>query len=366
MTRLEAVTGLAVLSLVAGGLGHKYFELKTLADTPAPEREIKISLERRPVATVDGVVHAYLTDVADVPEGERWEKLGALLSALESPELAMAPVDGEVGEKLAKAVIEGAGAVPDESPEGLELRRRAVALVAGRTSSPESREFVMKVLSEGPQTLRDEALRRIGRAGGVRGPEFFAKVQELQAAGQVPESILPEALRRSGGRKAKQPLLDLLASTDSKRLVTGCAVALQDYKEPELLGAVLERLEQLGMLDESVKMPWISSPLLDEHLKTAELSKLRRGMMAVRTRPSLAKSGVAKLERGLASPDAETRRVAYQAVKKAVVAKTVGVEQGESLLAGRVESETEPVLKAELTGSLESIRGQKVPETGVQ
>lgn len=366
MTRLQAVTGLAVLSLVAGGLGRKYLALKTLAETPAPERELKISLERRPVPSVDAVVHAYLADAAGVPAEERWEKLGALLDALEGPELAVGPVDGEVGELLAKAVIDGAAAVPDESPEGLELRRRAVAVVAGRTSSPQSKEFVMKVLSEGPQTLRDEALRRIGRAGGVRGPEFFAKVRELQAAGQVPETILPGALRRSGGLKAKQPLLDLLASTDSKRLIAGCAVALQDYREPELLGPVLERLEQLGMLDESVKMPWISAPLLDKHLAAVDGTKLRRGMMAVRARPSLARSGIIKLEKGLSSPDAETRRVAVQAVKKAVAAKSVGVEPGESLLAGRVESETEPVLKAELTGSLESIRGQKVPETGVQ
>jgi hypothetical protein len=366
MTRLEAVAGLAVLSLVAGGLGHKYVALKTLAETPAPEREIKISRESRPVPTVDGVVHAYLTEVTDVPESERWDKLGALLSALETPELAMAPVDGEVGELLAKAVIAGIGSSPDESPEGLELRRRAVAVVAGRTSSPESREFVMKTLSKGPQTLRDEALRQIGKAGGVRGPEFFAKVQELQAAGQVPEAILPGALRRSGGTKAKQPLLDLLASTSSKRLIAGCAVALQDLRDPALLGPVLERMEQLGMLEEGVKMPWISMPLFDKHLETAEGSALRRGMLAVRARPALAKSGLAKLEKGLSSPDAETRRVAYQAVKKAVVAKTVGVEQGTSLLAGRVESETEPVLKAELTGSLESLRGQTVPETGVQ
>lgn len=366
MTRLEAVAGLTVLSLVAGGLGHKYVELKTLAETPAPEREIKISRESRPIPTVDAVVHAYLIETEGMADADRLPKLGALLTALDSQDLAMAPVDGEVGERLAQALITGIGASPDESPEGLELRRRAVAVVAGRTSSPESKEFVLKTLSEGPQTLRDEALRQLGKAGGVRGPEFFAKVRELQAAGQVPESILPGALRRSGGTKAKQPLLDLLAGTDSKRLIAGCAVALQDYRDPELLGPVLERLEQLGMLEEGVKMPWLSAPLLDKHLQTAEGTKLRRGMLAVRARPALARSGVAKLEKGLSSPDAETRRVAYQAVKKAVVAKAVGVEQGTSLLAGRVESETEPVLKAELTGSLESLRGQTVPETGVQ
>lgn len=365
MTRFQAVAGLTVVGLAAGGLVSQYQKLTELARTPDPEKSYVIARERRPVASVDSVVHAYLTDSEGVPEAERFAKLGALLNALDSEDLAMAPVDGEVGEQLAKAVIDGIGVSTDSSKEVLELRRRAVGVVAGRTSSAISKEFVMQTLKEGPQALRDEALRQIGRAGGVRGPELFASVKELQAAGQVPESILPGVLRRTGGTKAKQPLLDLMAGTDSKKLIVGCAVALQDYKEPELLGNVLERLEQLGMLDEGVKMPWISAPLLDKHLASAEGTKLRRGMLAVRARPSLAKSGTAKLEKGLSSPDAETRRVAVQAVKKAVTAKAVGVEQGENLLAGRVETETEPVLKAELTGSLESIRGQKA-ETGVQ
>ncbi len=366
MTRLEAAAGIAVLSLFAGGVGHKYVQLKTLAATPDPEREVRIADERRPIPSVDGVVHAYLLRTDETAEDGKLAALGEMLTALDSPDLAMAPVDGEVGERLAKAVIGALGVSTDESPEGLELRRRGVAAVVGRTSAPESKEYALKILGEGPRVLRDEVLRQIGRAGGVRGPELYEKVRELQAAGSVPEHLLPGALRRSGGVKAKQPLLELMAGTDSKKLVSGCAVALQDYRDPELVGPVLERLEQLGMLDESVKMPWLSAPLLSSHLETADGARLRRGMLALRARPALTKSMPARLERGLASPDAETRRVAVQAVKKAVSAKTLDAAAGESMLAGKVENETEPVLKAELTGSLEHIRGLKVSETGVQ
>jgi len=51
--------------------------------------------------------------------------------------------------------------------------------------------------------------------------------------------------------------------------VTGCAIALQDYRDPALLGDVLDRLEQVGRLDSAGKMPWISAPLLDAFMKTA-------------------------------------------------------------------------------------------------
>lgn len=73
------------------------------------------------------------------------------------------------------------------------------------------------------------------------------------------------------------------------------------------------------------------------------------------------------VEKGLQSPDPDTRRYAAIAVKKAVVAKIVDAKQGQTLLAGRLQVETEPVLKAELTGGLERIHTLlEQKETGVQ
>ena len=121
------------------------------------------------------------------------------------------------------------------------------------------------------------------------------------------------------------------------------------------------------MLDSAGKMPWLSPALLDEHLKSADKSQMRRGMIAMATRPVLVKTGIAHVEKGLQSPDADTRRYAAVAVKKAVVAKFVDAKQGETLLAGRLQVETEPVLKAELTGGLERIHSVlEQKETGVQ
>jgi hypothetical protein len=220
MTRFEAVAGLAVFSLLAGGVGRKYVQLRSLAETPDPERAVELARESRPIVSVESVLQAYLMESDQVPEGDKLARLGALLTVLESAELATSPVDGEVGETLAKTILGVLATAPDESPEGLELRRRAVAVVVGRTSSPESKDFALKVLSEGPQVLRDEALRQLGRAGGVRGPEFFAKVRELQAAGSIPESLLPGALRRSGGVKAKAPGLSRAARSPCRTTAT--------------------------------------------------------------------------------------------------------------------------------------------------
>jgi hypothetical protein len=357
MNRLEAAAGISVIALVALGFGQKYVELSNLAQTPDPLKFSKNdpSPESRPVSTLDSAVHAFLANTETAADADRMVHLGELISALDGPDLSDDDFDADVAETLAKNVVAVVETKSDDSTEGDELRRRAVALLASRVPTPTSKAFILKVMDEGPQALREEAVKRVGSPRGVRGASVYAKVRELADKGLLPDEIVPQALRRTGGLKARDTLVTLMKSTDSAKLIGGCAVALQDYRDPTLMGDVLERLEALGRLDSAGKMPWISAPLLDEHMKTADRAQFRRGVMAMAARPGLAK--VEHLKTALSSPDAQTRKIAVDAVKKAVVAKVVDAAQGEAMLADRLQTETEPILKAELTGGLERVRG---------
>ncbi|PIR16453.1 MAG: hypothetical protein COV48_09755 [Elusimicrobia bacterium CG11_big_fil_rev_8_21_14_0_20_64_6] len=286
---------------------------------------------------------------------------------LDSPEFDGVNLDIVTAETLSRAIVAGLSAPGAVDTEDIELRRQAVGFLAGRVPGKTSRNFVLKALEDGPAEVRLEALKRVGSPSGVRGRAVFAMVQELGERGLVPDEVYPAALRRTGGAKAKDGLVAIFTSTDSRTLINGCAISLQDYHDPELIGTILERLEQVGMIDSAGKLPWLSASLLNEHLKSADKAALRRGMIAISVRPSLSKLSIEHIEKGLQSPDPDTRRYAAIAVKKAVVAKVIEAQQGESLLAGRLQVETEPVLKAELTGGLErihSLLGRKA--TGVQ
>lgn len=367
MNRIEAVAGIGVLALAAAGLGQKYVELKRQAQTPDPSKQIKpdVALESRPVSTLDSAVHAFLANAEAAGDADRMVHLGELLAALDGPELIDDDFDPETAESLAKNVVAILEKDVDASKEGMELRRRAVGLLAARVPSPASKEYVLKVMEEGPQDLREEAVARVGSPRGVHGPSVYAKVRELGDKGLIPDEILPQALRRTGGLKARETLAALMKSTDSAKVINGCAVALQDYRDPALMGDVLERLEQVGRLDSAGKMPWISAALLDAHMKTADRPQFRRGLAAMAARPGLIK--IEHVRKGLESPDAETRKVAAVAVKKGVVAKVIDAQEGETLLAGTLKTETEPVLKAELTGGLERVRSlMPAPKTGQQ
>ncbi len=369
MNRIEAVAGASLVALVAAGLGQKYNELSKLAGTPPPTKNVlpKIQTETRPERTVDAAIGAYLSNAEVAAETDKRTHLGSLLAALESPEFDGEEIDSVTAESLSKSVVSVFEKPGDGGAEDLELRRRAVGFLAGRVSGKTSRDFVLKAMEEGPAEIRTEAIKRVGSPIGVRGSAVYAKIQELAQKGLVPDGILAAALRRTGGVKAKESLVALMSSTDNVKLISGCAIALQDYRDPEIIGKILERLEAVGMIESAGKMPWISPALLDEHLKSADKAGFRRGMMAMAARPVMVKTGIAHVEKGLQSPDADTRRYAAVAVKKAVVAKFVDAKQGETLLAGRLQVETEPVLKAELTGGLERIHTLlEQKETGVQ
>jgi hypothetical protein len=362
MNRIEAAAGIAVIALVAAGIGQKYFELHRLAQTPDPLKSSKpeLSAEARPVSTLDSAVHAFLANTENAADGDRMVHLGELISALDGPTLTDEDFDPDTAETLAKNVVAIVDKNADGSKEGEEFRRRAVGLLAARVAAPSSKAFILKIMTEGPQDLREEAVAHVGSARGVRGPAVYAKVRELADKGLIPDELLPSALRRTGGLKARVQLTAIMKSTDSAKLVTGCAIALQDYRDPALMGDVLERLEQVGRLDSAGKMPWLSAPLLDAHMKTADKAQFRRGLAAMAVRPGLSK--IEHLRKGLESPDAETRRIAAVAVKKAVIAKVVDAQEGETMLAGRLQTETEPVLKAELTEGMERVKGL-LPQT---
>ena len=358
MNRIEAVAAVSLAALIVGGLGRKYGELSKLAATPPPSKDRR-QTELRPVRTVDSAIASYLYN-AGSPSRAQDRQLGLVLAALESPEF-----DGE-------------RSTPSPPKPGQDRRRAREAATAGRRMSarpssvpgrPRLRKTSRLRLKRWRMAPRDtdEALKRVGSPLGVRGSSVYAKVRELGEKGLVPDAVYPAVLRRTGGVKAKDVLVTLMTSTDSSKLIAGCAISLQDYRDPELIGKILERLEAVGMIDSAGKMPWISPALLDEHLKSADKASFRRGMMAMATRPGLVKTGIVHVEKGLQNTDADTRRYAAVAVKKAVVTKMIDAKQGEALLAGRLQVETEPVLKAELTGGLERIHSLlEQKETGVQ
>ena len=374
MNRTEVIVGSAIAALAIAGLGQLYLDKGALRDTPQPKPD-EVAAQTQAVAprqtpeetkpiTADEVVAGFMTSLEQGTQDQKVESLASLLDQLESPTYQKAVLYKDTAEPFAQAAVAAVTvSTSAETPELAELRGRLAYLLAARTHGPTSKQFVLDQLVNGTPEIKAQIARGLGRVGGVHGGDVFDAVAKAGAQNAIPGEILPGALRRLGGKKAVEPIVAAMKASSDWKTIDACVVALQDG-DPSVLGPSFERLEQLGLLEKSEKLPWISAKLFGSYMQTADGSALQRGLRVAAVRPSLLKVSLDAAKKGLDAGDAETRRLAAQAVRKAVLVKLLSPQDGESLLAGRLGHETEPVLKAELTGGLEQVRGlmPKAPE----
>jgi hypothetical protein len=365
MERNEILAGTAIAVLAAVGVGQLYLD-KGAMKTPEPvgqaQTQPQTPQEVRPIS-IDEVVSGFMTSLEQGEDTSKLVALTGLLDELESPAFANAVMSADTAEPFAKAAIAAVTVSTEaETPEIAELRRRAAGFIAARTHGPSSKEWILKLLDEGGAEIRAEIVRNIGRPHGVRGKAVYEKLVAI--GDKIPTKDLAPALVRLGGKKAGEPIVARMKASDDWKEIGACVTALQDIGEPELLGAAFERLDQTGLLEKGEKLPWISGTMFSAFIEKAEGANLRNGLRAAKTRPALVKHAVDAVKRGLDSSDPQTRLVAAAAVTKGVVAKVITIEDGEKMLSGRLSAETEPVLKAELTGGLDHLRGL-IPQSPV-
>jgi hypothetical protein len=358
MTRNEVIAGSMVAVLTFAAVGELCFDKEAKPKQTAPGQAVAAAVEAAP-ASVEDAVSGLMSRLEGGSAEQRQAALASLLDQLESDAYAKETLAPELTEPLVKAAVAALSvSTESETPEAGPLRLRAALFVASRTHGETSKKFVLESLASGPLELRGEIARGVGRPEGVKGGDVFAAVKELGEKGEIPGDVLPGALRRLGGKKAVEPILAVLAKAERWKDVGACVTALQDYQDPALIGPALERLDQLKMLD-NPKLPWMSPKLFNAYLDKAEGASLARGLRAAKTRPALVSLDAVK--RGLESSDADTRRVAAEAVRKAVIKRVLQAKDGETLLTSRLARETEPVIKAELTGGLQQVR-ELMPE----
>lgn len=362
MKRMHIVTGGALVVLAGLAAGQLYLDRVPVpgledktppAEAPAASREPPAAAEPQ---GIDDVAAGFMQSLAHGSELDRSVAFESLLDELDGPDYARARLSPDAAQPLVEAAVQVVGETGSAGPESAALKERLASFIAGRTRSQASRDFVVKALKDGPQDLRLAVLRSVGAPQGVIGRPVFEQIAALARAGAVPAELAVPAMRRTSAVRAKDAIVALMKSTDSAGVVSACAVTLQDYRDPALLGVALERLDQLGLLDHPSKLPWLSAQLLQKDLETADGPGLARGLKAIRTRPALAKDELAALEKGLERP--ELRELAVTAVRNAVVTKTLSSDEGEKLLAGKSDEKKPEVLKAELPSSQPAVKAQ--------
>ncbi len=264
-------------------------------------------------------------------------------------------LSGEMREETADALIELYDTEDTETPKSAKIKVDALRMLVTRVGGPEADAFASDILNSLDTRMKVEALKilsenRIGDAD-LRKAAYQASQEET-----IPEWIKPGVYRRTLGSKAEGEILALMSSTEEPRTIRHCAVELQNLHKPQLLGPVLTRLEEAGMLGDVKELPWFSGRLLGKHIEEADDDELLRALRVVWLRPTLTRTTMKAVQERLAHADPGIRRLVARIIPDAVKQEGLDLEIGEELLATALQIETDPAVKGEIEGSLTAVR----------
>jgi len=353
---LGAASGVAAI-----GFGV-YVPLARMAEEPVVVASRKVApqsvQEPRPMSAEE-IVKTLLPALGGKDVSGKKEALDAIsLAMLDSSEQKLS---GEGQETVSRALIDAYSEATEETPEAAGVRSAALRLLMTQVGGDTARHFAADVMASGPDEMKLEAAKLLLEPGAIRGGDVTEKGLAIARSDAAPAELKAPLLRRLLGRKAEPELVALLDKETGSAALRACAVEIQSLDKPELMGKVLARLEEQGLLKDARTMPWFSGRMLSEHIRSADGDELARALRVVWLRPSLTRKTMKAV-----SADPQIRRMVARIVPDAV--KNQGIEPGagEDLLVARLAVETDPAVKGEIEGSLAQVRQTRLPEPAPQ
>ena len=259
-----------------------------------------------------------------------------------------------LGEGLV-AYYEGVGV---DTPGHLKKKREAMRLIAVKVGGEQAKNFFAEVLTFGSDPMKVVAARELSKHGAVRDKELFEMGFEVAKSSAFPNRWKAKAYRRFLGRKAAEPVLLEFFQREGLDGATlrETAVELQNYGKHEIMGQVLSRLDEAGLLENSSRMPWISGKLLAEHIRHSTGDELLTALRVVKRRNSLMQATVAAVQDRLGDASPLVRRLVAKMIPDGIASHDIDAASGELLLTARLQIETDPDVKRDIESSLEQVR----------
>ncbi|OIO06185.1 MAG: hypothetical protein AUJ52_12700 [Elusimicrobia bacterium CG1_02_63_36] len=317
-------------------------------------REVEPPLMNTPQSADEHVQTLLPTLFVEEPEARK--------AAIEALQVAFAyggedEISAETREEAAGALIEAYAETDAETTEGLAERKRVLDMLITQIGGETARAFTAQIVASASEPgVRGAALAALADKNSFRDTTVDALALEAMKDAAVPDAVRPKLLRRIKGRKAEKELIELLEKDLDDAGLRQTAVEIQNLHKPELLGAVISRLDQRGLLANPKTMPWFSRKLLSEHIRSVDEPGLVKALKVVWMRPSLTKGTFSAAQARLESADPAIRRMIARLVPDAVKYEGIDAEAGAQMLSARLLIEQDPAVKGQIEGSLGEVR----------
>lgn len=279
--------------------------------------------------------------------------VGAMLEGV-APKTLSDETRGRLGDGL-EAFYRETG---EQTPLDLKRKTEAMRLFASKVGGDEATAFFSDVLTFGSEPMKVAAARELSKAAAPADKALFEKGFEVAKSTAFPARWKATAYRRFLGRKAAEPaLLELFQRDDlDAAALRSTAVELQNYGKPQVMGVVLGRLDEAGLLENSSRMPWISGKLLAKHIEASTGDELLTALRVVKRRPGLLDATQAAVHARLGDASPMVRRLVAK-----IIPEGIDLPLGERVLTARLRVETDPDVKQDIETSLARVREAITP-----
>jgi hypothetical protein len=325
---------------------------KTIAELPK---------ELKPIETGELKLAVAIEGLKGATDSQKPDALDKLSDAYDETD----DVSAEMREKAGQAIAAAWRGFADGEEGQDDFREEAGKLLVtiGGTAADEATADLLS--GEAEEDVRVAIIKQLATTPGGHSKSVYEAAFGAIETDDIPAEYHPFVLRRALGKKSEERILALFdADTSSSAVLKACAVELQEFGKPELMGRVLAKLDSKGMLESGKTMPWFSGRLLGSFIKTAKADELGRALKVMQARPALTKAVMPAARERIADVDPAVRRMIAKVVPHAVKNEGLDPKDGESILADRLGKESDPAVKLALEDSLAQVRETRPPQQG--
>jgi hypothetical protein len=324
---------------------------KTIAELPK---------ELKPIETGELKLAVAIEGLKSATDTQKLDALDKLSDAYDETDEVSDEMRDKAGETIAAAwrgFADGEG-----QDEFREEAGKLLVTIGGTAADEATADFLG---GEAEEEARVAIIKQLATTPGGHSKIVYEAAFGAIETDEVPAEYQPFVLRKALGKKSEERILALFdADTSSPAVLKACAVELQEFGKPELMGLILAKLDSKGMLESGRSMPWFSGRLLGSFIKTAKADELGRALKVVQARPALTKAVMPAARERIADVDPAVRRMIAKVVPHAVKNEGLDPKDGESMLADRLGKESDPAVKVALEDSLAQVRSTRPPQQG--
>lgn len=130
----------------------------------------------------------------------------------------------------------------DEQPTNRANKNRIIEIIGLSDNSLDAHEFFLKILQNGPDKYRREALSKI-YFGNLHGDDIYDKVKSLADSGVIEKTLSLAALKGANKKRALSEIEEYMKTVDNLKDFIQIGLLLCEYKDSDAMDVVIDRYD---------------------------------------------------------------------------------------------------------------------------